>query len=135
MGVIQHGEELAYGISSNDKQQITVAGVPIFPTRVSISKEGEVKQYKGPAGTVISLVIPEQFDQLSVEGYIPAAAKTAAADIKKGDVCDISGLDVDYSKEGSLRLESWSVNWSNEDVAQVSCTIRQYPSIDAEAGA
>lgn len=131
MAVTQYGEELAYGVSSDDKQQITVAGVPIFPTRVTVSKEGEVKEYKGPAGTVISIVIPQQFDQLAVEGYLPASAKSAAADIKKGDVCSIDGLDVDYSTEGSLRLESWSVNWSNEDVAQVSCTIKQYPSIGA----
>lgn len=131
MAVIQHGEELAYGISSEPKQQITVAGISIFPTRVSVAKDGEVKEYKGPAGTVISIVIPQQFDTLSVEGYLPAAQKSAASDVKKGDVCDISGLDIDYSSDGSLRLESWSVNWSNEDVAQVSCTIKQYPDIPA----
>ena len=98
--------------------------------RSSVSKEGEIKEYKGPAGTVISLVIPNQFDQLSVEGFLPAPQKGAAADIKKGDVCDLSGLDIDYDTTGSLRLDSWSVNWSNEDVASISCTIKQYPDID-----
>ena len=130
MAVQQYGEGLAYGISSEAKKTITIAGVHIFPTRISVSKEGEVKQYKGPAGTVISLVIPEQFDQLSIEGYLPIAQKDAAANIKKGDECDLSGLDVDYDTAGSLRLDTWSVNWSNEDVASVSCTIRQYPTID-----
>ena len=129
----QYGVELAYGVTGpgKEKQTITVAGIPIYPTSISVSKEGEVKEYRGPAGTVIALVIPEQFDQLSVEGYLPADKRQAAADIQKGDVCDISGLDVDYSTAGSLRLESWTVNWSNEDVAKVSCTIKQYPDIDA----
>ena len=130
MAVIQHGEQLAYGISENAKKTITIAGVTIFPTKISVSKEGEIKEYKGPAGTVISLVIPNQFDQLSVEGFLPASQKGAAADIKKGDVCELGGLDIDYDTTGSLRLDSWSVNWSNEDVASISCTIKQYPDID-----
>ena len=133
MSVKKFGVEFAYGINENDpKATISVSGVTIYPTSVSVSKEGEVKQYRGAAGTVIGLVVPDQFDQLSVEGYLPADQRSAAADIKKGDVCQIDGLDVDIDKNGSMRLDSWSVSWSNEDVARVSCTIKQYPDIPAE---
>ena len=129
MAVKQYGEELAYGISSDAKKKISVGGIDIYPTSISVSKEGEVKEYRGPAGTVISLVIPEQFDQLSVEGLVPNSSATNLKKIKKGDVCTVTGLSVSLATEGSFRLESFSTQWSNEDVAKVSATIKQYPDI------
>lgn len=129
MAVKKVGEELAYGISSDPKQKIKIGSIYIYPTSVGVSKEGEVKEYRGPAGTIIALVIPEQFDQLSIEGYVPEEYKGGVSELKKGDVCNLTGLTVDYSTEGSLRLEAFSVSWSNEDVAKISCTVKQYPDI------
>lgn len=130
--VEMYGEQLAYGISPDSPTKtIDVGGVSIYPTRITLSKEGEIKPYKGPAGTVISLVVPEQYDQLSVEGYIPESQRGATASIKKGEVCNINIDGISLDEGGTYRLESFSVNWANEDVAQVSCMIRQYPTIDS----
>ena len=121
MAVVQYGENLAYGISDNAKQTISVGGVTIYPTSVSVSKEGEVKEYRGPAGTGISLVIPE--------GLVPKSSGTNLTSIKKGDVCTITGLSISLANGGTYRLESFSIQWSNEDAAKVSATIKQYPDI------
>lgn len=133
MAVTQHGEQLLYGISENPKQTITVAGVAIYPTLVRISKDGEVKEYRGPAGTIISLVIPETFDVLSVEGLVAKASKSAIQSVKKGDVATFTGISVPVNTTGSMRVETFEGTWSNEDAAKVSCTIKQYPDIPASS--
>ena len=129
MAVTQHGEELLYGISDNPKQTITVAGVTIYPTSIRVSKDGDIKEYRSPAGTIISLVIPETFDSLSVEGLVAKESKNAIQGVKKGEAVTFSGISVPVNTSGTVRVETFECTWSNEDAAKVSCTLKQYPDI------
>ena len=129
MAVQQYGEKLDYGISANAKQTVSVAGVTIYPTNVRVTKGGDMKEYRGPAGTIISIVIPETFDELSVEGLVSASGKGAISSVEKGKPCTITGLNVTVRSGGSLRLTDFSVQWSNEEASKVSATVKQYPDI------
>lgn len=124
--VIQYADKLlAYGI--NDVQTVTkVAGAEIFIQSIGISSEGESKTYKDNTGKTCALIIPEQYQVLTVEG-IMLQGKSSLTPPKKGDkVTDlpvVAGMD---ANAGAWRVESCSVNWSNEDVTKVSLSVRSY---------
>ena len=124
--IIQHAKEelLAYGIGE-DTQTVTVGGRSVYLQSVSLSEEGDVKTYKDNVGQTVALVVPEQYQQLQCDGLL--VKKPGANPPKKGDeVTDLPDME-GLNKEGiHFRLESFSVSWSNEDVAKVSMTVRGY---------
>ena len=127
--IIQHSadELLAYGIG-DIRQAVSVGGRQVYLQSVSISEEGDVKTYKDNIGQTVALIIPEQYQQLQCDGLL---VKNAGAEPpRKGDeVKDLDKLGIEGLKTGGnikFRLESFSVSWSNEDVAKVSMTVRSY---------
>ena len=124
--VIQYADKLlAYGI--NEVQTVTkVAGAEIFIQSIGIASEGESKTYKDNTGVTCALVIPEQYQVLTVEG-IMLQSKAALTPPKKGDVVKelpvVPGM---LSDTKAWRVESCTINWSNEDVTKVSLSVRSY---------
>lgn len=123
--VIQYADKLlAYGI--NEAQTVTkVAGAEIFIQSISIASEGESKTYKDNTGVTCALVIPEQYQVLTVEG-IMLQSKSSITPPKKGDkVTDLPSVSGMLTAK-AWRVESCSINWSNEDVTKVSLSVRSY---------
>lgn len=122
--VIQYAKDLlAYGIGTT-AVKTKIAGATVYVQSIAISSEGESKTYKDNTGTTCALVIPERYQTLTVEGLMLDG--TAATPPQKGDkVTDLPSV------SGMLtgvtwRVESCSVNWSNEDVTKVSLSLRSY---------
>ena len=127
------GYALPYGIGTDAKGTLTVGSTVILPTSLSANVDGEVKEYKGPTGQVITLIVPRQFVTISGDGWI-VGANAALSAVKKGEGVTITGGALDalgLSEEalGKLRLETISAQFANEDVAKVSFTIKEYPEI------
>lgn len=123
--VIQYADKLlAYGI--NDVQTETkIAGATVFIQSISISSEGESKTYKDNTGTTCALVIPEQYQVLNIEGIMLKGE--SAEPPKKGDkVADLPVVQGMMQDVTAWRVETCSVNWSNEDVTKVSLSVRSY---------
>lgn len=122
--VIQYADKLlAYGI--NEVQTETkIAGATVFIQSIGISSEGESKTYKDNTGTTCALVIPEQYQVLNIEGIMLKGE--SAEPPKKGD--EVKSLPVVQGMLSDVkwRVESCSVNWSNEDVTKVSLSVRSY---------
>ena len=125
------GEKLPYGIGDNAKFNFTIAGFRLYPTSMSVSNGGEMKEVKGPIGQAISLIVTEQNYTLQGEGYLTSAdGSMDFSSINKGDPVTLpSGLNIRIPDTNTLRLEEISGNFSNEDVAKVSFTIKTYPAI------
>ena len=125
------GEKLPYGIGTDAKTSFTVAGFKLYPTSLSVSNGGEMKEIKGPIGQVISLIVTEQNYELSGEGYLTSAdGNMNFSSINKGDPVTMpTGLPITIPDSTTLRLESISGNFANEDVAKVSFTLKTYPAI------
>lgn len=122
--VIQYADKLlAYGIG--EAQTVTqIAGAKVFVQSIGISSEGDSKTYKDNTGKTCSLVIPEHYQVLSVEGIMLQGEKAASP--KKGDKVDNLPV-VDGMLTGKTwRVESCSIQWSNEDVTKVSISVRSY---------
>lgn len=124
--IIQHSKDelLAYGIGAASGT-VTVGGRSVYLQSVSISEEGDVKTYKDNVGQTVALIIPEQYQQLQCDGIM--IQKSGATPPKKGDeVSDLPDIEGLVKTGFHFRLESFSVSWSNEDVAKVSMTVRGY---------
>lgn len=120
-----------YGITESKSDTLTIGSgataVTLIPTSLSVSPEAELKEIKGPTGVTIAVVCPEQTFTASGSGYI--ASQNGEVTIpKKGSLITMpeSGfkslptLDDGYS----WRLDSFSVEYANEDVAKVSFTVK-----------
>ena len=124
--IIQHSKDelLAYGIG-DASQTVTVGGRSVYLQSVRISEEGDVKTYKDNVGQTVALIVPEQYQQLQCDGLM--VKKAGAQPPKKGDeVSDLPSIEGLVTQGVHFRLESFSVSWSNEDVAKVSMTVRGY---------
>ena len=126
------GEKLPYGIGDNAKFNFLIAGrFKLYPTSLSVSNGGEMKEIKGPIGQAISLIVTEQNYTLQGDGYLASAdGSMDFSNINKGDPISLpSGLNITIPDTNTLRLEEISGNFANEDVAKVSFTIKTYPAI------
>ena len=116
--------ELAYGIGTSPVT-CTIGGQQFIPTSIPVQAGGDLKEYKDNTGVTCSIVIPEAFQTISISGLLIKAGSGAQV-IKKGDA--VSNLP---SVQGMLtgvtwRVQDFSVNWQNEDVASISCTVKAY---------
>lgn len=123
--VQQYGTELEYGLG-NDQNFVEVGGRSILAQSAGVSDDTEVKEYKNNAGQTCTLVVPERRQSVTIEGLM----KKGEADDppQKGSVVGgVANLGVNGLLAGvTWRLDSFSVNWSNEDVAKVSMTVKSY---------
>ena len=119
---IYKSDELAYGIG-NGKTVCTIGGCKFIPTTLPVAEGGDIKEYKDNTGVTCSLVIPETFQTISITGLL---IKGSGGSIAKGD--EVSGLpQVPGMRSGmKWRVQDFTTNWANEDVASVSCTVKSY---------
>lgn len=116
-------DELAYGIG-NGYVTCTVGGARFIPTALPIQTGGDLKEYKDNTGVTCSLVVPETFQTITISGYL---IKGQGGEYpKKGD--KVTGLPTVQGMQQGMtwRLQDMSVNWANEDVAQVSISVKSY---------
>ena len=122
-------DELAYGISNSYiKSSIeTDSGtVDFIATSIPVQAGGDLKEYKDNTGRTCSVVIPEAFQTSSISGLV--IKKDSMPVIKKGALISnlptppgmMSGGDIKW------RVQDCSINWQNEDVAQVTLTVKTY---------
>jgi hypothetical protein len=118
-------DELAYGLG-NGYITCSIGGTRFIPTSLPIQTGGDLKEYKDNTGVTCSLVVPETFQTISISGYLIKNGSSGGEDIKKGD--EVTGLPtVQGMKSGvKWRLQDYSTNWSNEDVAQVTVSVKSY---------
>lgn len=122
--VKQYGTELAYGVGDSGAT-ISVGGFTGWLISATTSREGDSKTYKDQGGITKTLIITEQWQNLTLEVLLHKSGAGKALP-KKGDV--ITGVPGKvFNKElTNLRVETCSVQWQNEDVARVSITAREY---------
>lgn len=123
--VVQQGTELEYGLGASE-QFVEVGGRSILAQSASVSDDTEMKEYRNNAGQICTLVIPERRQTVSIEGLM----KKGEADNPPEKGSEVSGVD-SLGVNGLLtnvtwRLDSFSVSWSNEDVAKVSMSVKSY---------
>lgn len=120
---IYDGNELAYGIGSA-RTVCTISGFKFIPTSLPVQSGGDLKEYKDNQGVTCALVVPETFQTISISGYLIKGGGNA--NLKKGD--EVTGLpSVDGMKSGvKWRMQDFTVNWANEDVAGISLTVKSY---------
>lgn len=117
-------DQLAYGLGES-YIVCTIAGMKFIPTALPIQLGGDLKEYKNNKGLTCSLVVPETFQTITISGYLIKGS--GGSDLKKGD--EVTGLpSVQGMKSGGVkwRVQDFSVNWQNEDVAQVSVSVKSY---------
>ena len=116
-------DELAYGIS-NGYAPASINGQKFIPTSIPMQAGGDLKEYKDNTGVTCSIVIPEAFQTISISGLL--IKNSSSPIIKKGDKIDglppIQGM----LSNVTWRVQDYSVTWQNEDVAQVSCSVKAY---------
>lgn len=117
-------DELAYGLGSS-YTTASIGGFRFIPTALPVQTGGDLKEYKDNTGVTCSLVVPETFQTMSVTGYL-IKGSGGSSNIKKGD--EVTGLP---QVQGMLtgvkwRVQDFTVNWQNEDVANVSVSVKSY---------
>jgi len=135
-GVYYAGYAMPYGIGNNPTGQFTVGGISIFPKSLKANPDAEMKEIKGPTGQMISIVVPVQNYVISGDGYVSTASGNVdLSAIKKGEsvtvdqqILQMLGL----TGHAKFRVESFDVNFQNEDVASVSYSFKEYPLIAAD---
>lgn len=115
--------ELAYGIGK-DYKPASINGVHFIPISLPVQAGGDLKEYKDNTGRTCSIVIPETFQTISISGHL--IKDGADVVIRKGD--EVRDL---VSTSGMMsgvtwRVQDYTVNWQNEDVASVSLTVKCY---------
>lgn len=116
-------QELAYGLGSTTVVA-TIGAFKFIPTTQPVAEGGDLKEYKDNTGTTCSIVVPETFQTLSVTGLLIKSSGTGR--VRKGD--EVTGLP---QVQGMLtgvhwRLQDFTTNWSNEDVANITCSVKSY---------
>ena len=79
---------------------------------------GELKEYRDENGNYLALYLDDDHTEVSFEGILKAGQ---AQGKKKGDKFEALGI--------SGYLTSWKVQWSNNDVAKVSGSLRDYAGL------
>ena len=120
---IYKSKELAYGIGTAFTTA-SIGGRTFIPTSMQVQEGGDLKEIKDNTGATCSLVVPETFQTIQMSGYLCKGGGSGT--IKKGD--EVSGLpSVEGMRSGlKWRLQDFSTNWQNEDVANISCTVKGY---------
>lgn len=116
-------DELAYGLGTS-YATCTIGAFRFIPTALPIQTGGDLKEYKDNTGVTCSIVIPEAFQTISISGLL--IKNSGSPIIKKGD--KIEGLPPIQGMLSGVtwRVQDYSVTWQNEDVAQVSCSVKAY---------
>ena len=123
--VKQYGTELEYGLGSEEKF-VDVGGRSILAQSAGVTDDTEVKEYRNNAGQRCTLVVPERQQSVNIEGLMKKGEIDDPPE-KGSEVSGVTGLGVNGLLAGvTWRLDSFSVNWSNEDVAKVSMTVKSY---------
>jgi hypothetical protein len=116
-------DPLAYGISTG-YAPATINGLRFIPTSIPVQAGGDLKEYKDNTGRTCSIVISEAFQTISISGYL--IKNGANVVIRKGDkVENLSNID-GMMKSVTWRVQDYTVNWQNEDVANVSVSVKCY---------
>lgn len=84
----------------------------------STSAGGELKTYRDESGQYLALYLDDDHTEVSFEGILKAGQ---AANKKKGDRFEALGV--------TGYLTDWKVQWSNDDVAKVSGSLRDYQGL------
>jgi len=122
---IYRADKLAYGLGDS-YVTTTVAGKKFILQTMGIGEEGEMKTYRDNTGVTCSIVVPETYQTLNLSGLLVAGSGGGATTLKKGD--EVTGLPQREGMRSGVhwRVESFSTEWSNEDVSKVSLTVRSY---------
>lgn len=122
---IYANDQLAYGLG-NAYTTSQVAGRTFIVQSISIAEDGEQKTYKDNTGVTCAIVVPETWQTLNINGLL-VKKNGALGVLKKGD--EVTSLPVvDGMRSGvKWRVETFTTNWQNEDVANISMTVRSYP--------
>ena len=118
-------DELAYGLGTS-YATCTIGAFRFIPTSLPIQTGGDLKEYKDNTGVTCSLVVPETFQTISISGFLIKAGASGGALIRKGD--EVKNLPTVQGMQTGVtwRLQDFSVNWQNEDVAQVTVSVKSY---------
>lgn len=120
----KEGKALAYGIGTS-ATQISVAGYKFYATSMSVQAAGDMKEYKDNIGKTCGIVITEATQTIQMTGYLFAGGTGDA--VKKGDtVTNLPLTEGTMTAGQNWRVQDFSVNWQNEDVANVNITIKRY---------
>lgn len=123
--VKQYGTELEYGLGAEERF-VEVGGRSVLAQSASVSDDTEVKEYKNNAGQACTLVVPERRQSVQIDGLMKKG-ETDNPPEKGAEVSGVDSLGVNGLLTGvTWRLDSFSVSWSNEDVAKVSMTVKSY---------
>ena len=116
-------DELAYGLGAS-YVTCSIGGFKFIPTALPIQTGGDLKEYKDNTGVTCSLVVPETFQTISISGYLIKGAGGNL--IKKGD--EVTNLPTVQGMATGVkwRVQDFSVNWQNEDVAQLTVSVKSY---------
>jgi hypothetical protein len=118
------GQELAYGIGDG-RNPTTVAGYKFYATSQSVQAAGDMKEYKDNVGQTVGLIVPEVTQVIQMSGYL--FKNGGSGIVKKGDpVTGITGVPGVMTDGVQWRVQDFSVQWQNEDVAQVSISVKRY---------
>lgn len=84
----------------------------------SVAAGGELKTYRDENGNYLALYLDDDHKEVRFEGILKAGQ---AADKKIGDQFSALGV--------SGYLTAWEVQWTNNDVAKVSGSLRNYAGL------
>lgn len=120
---VYRDDKLEYGVGSS-YTTCTIKGMKFIPTSIPVQTSGELKEYKDNTGVICSIVVPETFQTISISGYLVTGS--ASEDLKLGD--EIKGLPVVQGMKQGVhwRINDFTVNWQNEEVASISATVKSY---------
>lgn len=82
------------------------------------SAGGNLKAYRGEDGTYLAIYVDDEHQKASFAGLLK---KGQAQNKKIGDKFEALGV--------SGYLDTWDVEWSNDDVAKVSGSLRSYQGL------
>lgn len=125
--VIQYATKLlAYGIGDT-VTETTIGSAKCYLQSISVSAEGDTKTYKDNTGQTAALVIPETWQVLQCEGLMIKGSAGGQMPKKGDEVTNIPVVDGMITGSGvRWRIESFSEQWSNEDVTKISMSVRSY---------
>lgn len=113
-----------YGTADNNEDSIKIAGFSFWPTNITYGVEGEMKEIKGTQGAPVALVIAEQHTTAQMSGYMTNEGTMIASG---EEITMPDGTPKVQGDQGTKwRVNSFSVEYSNEDVAKVSIGARTY---------
>lgn len=84
----------------------------------SVAAGGELKTYRDENGNYLALYLDDDHSEVKFNGILKVGQ---AANKKKGDRFEALGV--------SGYLSDWQVDWSNNDVAKVSGSLRDYQGL------